>query len=80
MQLSPSGRWTQNGASPPFPPRSGQWILRAVATTEVGVRQVRGAGLQKKPDRPRTRDFLGLAGNLDEKSGHAHPLRVRSSQ
>jgi len=36
MWLYPSsGRWIQNGAFPPFPPRSGQCILRAVATTQA---------------------------------------------
>jgi hypothetical protein len=45
----------------------------AVAATEVSVRQVMGAGLQKKPNRTRARDLLGLVGNLDEKSWHGHP-------
>jgi hypothetical protein len=46
----------------------------AVTATEVGVRQIMGPGLQKKPHRTRARNFLGLVGNLDEKSGHGHPL------
>jgi hypothetical protein len=46
----------------------------AVAATEVGVRQEMGAGLQKKPNRTRARDLLGLVRNLDEKPWHGQPF------